>query len=301
MTYGRLYLAAARLILRMSRQTQPQLLLLLLLIDLTFYASVAFNQCMARSVTDRDARPNSLRIVHLSFTSRPPLERRRELPMTTTRPQSSQSPQSLQSLDDLLAAQARRSSIARMGAYAMYEKHGSAALSVRRMETRMKRYEERVDPTGELARRDPQDLASRVDAALKLDMAKVRYARSQRAADRRALQEMLLHTPPDDVSQLGAIAAALALNGESENQAPSTPRRGQTEAASVSAEAAPKPHNLRKQAKIVSSDGGAGSVSHAPRRRQTSTPSGSSTKSMATPQKKATKSYGKSKHSDSRN
>src|SRR6185312_2124463 len=129
-------------------------------------------------------------------------------PMTTTRPQPFPAPQSPQSLDELLAAQTRRSSIARMGAYAMYEKHSGKELSARRMATRMKRYEERIDPSGELARRDPQDLANRVEAALKLDMEKVRYARTQRATDRRALQEMLLHTPPDDQAQLAAITAA---------------------------------------------------------------------------------------------
>jgi hypothetical protein len=152
-----------------------------------------------------------------------------------------------------------------MGAYAMYEKHGGKDLSARRMATRMKRYEERIDPSGELARRDPQELATRVEAALKLDMEKVRYARTQRAADRRALQEMLLHTPPDDQAQLAAITAALSLNQRGD-------RTTKTEAASALTEAAPKPHNLRKQAKIVSSDGGEVTIAPTSRRRQTSTP-----------------------------
>lgn len=207
--------------------------------------------------------------------------------MTTTHPQSqSQS----QSLDDLVAAQARRSSIARMGAYAMYANNDAREIAAKRMATRMRRYRERVDPTGDLARRDPQELQRRVEAALKLDMEKVRYAKSQRASDRKALQEMLLRTPSDDVRQVAAITAALALNEKGEDhpqprtQPHTQPRTHKRGAASVSAEAAPKPLSTRKQAnRSSSSDGGALTISPSTRRRQTSTP----TSSTRTSQKKA--------------
>lgn len=208
--------------------------------------------------------------------------------MTTTRSRGQPQPQTL---DEMLEAQARRSSIARMGAYALYEKHDARELSERRMATRMRRYRERVDPTGELARRDPQALAKRVEAALKLDMERVRYAKSQRAADRRALQEMLLHTPPDDVKQLAAITAALTMNARGEDLT-----EQQNETASVEAEAACSPHISGNTQNYVSSDGGTVTIAPTPRRRQTTPPASP----KRTTNKKAAKPHGDQKRSHRR-
>ena len=124
----------------------------------------------------------------------------------------------LAEIEDQIAAQTKRREIARLGGYAMHAQHDGKTVATRGMDTRMRRYRERLDPTGELAQRDPQALAKRVEAALKFDMAKVREARSMRisarreeakrqqareqrtrAAVRSVLMAALSRTPPDRI------------------------------------------------------------------------------------------------------
>lgn len=211
--------------------------------------------------------------------------------MTTTRPHLDQ--QDRKSVDELLAAQQRRRDIAQLGAFAQHAKHDPRETTRGAFEARMRRYREQVDPTGELAQRDPLALAKRVESALKADMAKVRLARSKRVDDKRAALDRLRHTPSNHFQRLDTAATAVAVSvvetamlgaelttledlterharkSSQHNAAPSAP---QNETAPVGTETVPQPHVSRKLAKFVSSDDGEGSVSHAPRRRQTSTP-----------------------------
>lgn len=220
--------------------------------------------------------------------------------MTTTRPQSAQS------FDEVLAQQQRRRDIARAGALAQHAKHDPRETTRGAFAARMRRYEEEVDPTGDLKRRDPQALAKRVESALQRDMAKVRLARSKRADEKRSALTKLRATPSNQFRRLDDAATAVAVSvvevamlGEELTTLEDLTERHQrqhgdrqNEAAPAETEAAPSPQFSAKHPKIVSSDGGALSVAPTRRRRQTSTPSGSST---ATPQKKATKDHGTSK------
>lgn len=211
--------------------------------------------------------------------------------MTTSSP-SSPHP-SMAEVNAQLAAQQRRREIARMGALAMHAKHDGKAVAARTMEGRMRAYRERVDPTGELAKRDPQELARRAEYLLKLDMARVRYAKREREAERAKLHDMVRRTPSDDLPMLGAELVALEMNGQTlarlEHDA-LTLRAMQNETASAETEAAPSPQISGNTQKIVSSDGGEGSVSHAPRRRQTS-PATSPKRASKGSQQKATKNH----------
>lgn len=180
------------------------------------------------------------------------------------------------SLDELLTTQQRRRDVARLGAYSMHAQHGSEPQR-KAFQTRLRRYEQQIDPTGDLARRNPQELARRVDAALKADMARVRLGR---ATQEQALREMLARTPANDLAQVGAIVTALALNNSGDAPQPVTPKTPKTPktpistkqaVASVEAETTALPRAQRKHPKSFSSDGGGKeSVARTPRRRQTS-------------------------------
>lgn len=188
-------------------------------------------------------------------------------------------------MDLQLAAQERRREIARMGAYAQHAKHDARETTRGAMEARMRRYRAEVDPTGELAKRDPRELAKRVESQMKLEMARVRLARRQKQEQRMRLEQQVLRTPSDDIPQLAREIVALEMNTRATRRLETAERELQelttttphqkptkTEAASALTEAAPKPHSSRKQPKIVSSGGSVESVTRAPRRRQTSTP-----------------------------
>lgn len=189
---------------------------------------------------------------------------------------------------------AQRSEIARMGAYAMYAKYDGKQVAARRMETRMRKYREQADPTGELAKRNPRELEKRAEALLKQEMARVRLAKSQRASERARLVEMARETPSNDMAQLGAVVEAWTLNSQAALRLDTdeaelrtlmaTYGHGETqihETASALTEAVPQPQISRNTRKNFS-DGGNASVSHAPRRRQTTTPT-------STPKSKGTK------------
>lgn len=134
----------------------------------------------------------------------------------------------LQDLNTMLAKQEQRREIGRLGAYAMHAKHDSKAVSGRSQATRLRHIRERLDPTGELARRDPQELAKRVESALNEEMARARLAKRQRAINRQEdasrqqkrdqrarlaaceiLQTQILITPPDRIPQLATLLLAL--------------------------------------------------------------------------------------------
>lgn len=197
-----------------------------------------------------------------------------------------------QDVDRLLAAQNKRRDIARLGAYAQHAKYDPKVTTRAAFEARMQRYRDQVDPTGELAKRDPQALAKRVDSALKADMRRVRLARTQRAearadADARRtelLRERLRQIPSNELLEVLDAAAALAVDiTESAllNEEPDAAHTAHTEAAPALTETAPMPQSSGNSQKIVSSDSGADSVSPTPRRRQTTTPKNKGTEKKA--------------------
>lgn len=196
-------------------------------------------------------------------------------------------------VDALLSRQQQRRDIARLGAYAQHARHDPRETTRGAFEARMRRYEQQVDPTGELKRRDPQALARRVQAALNEEMARVRLARSKRAAEKRDAIERLRRTPPDKPARLDAAATAIAANIvetalisdelttlEDAHDALDAPLKlgrprsaDKTKAASVSAEAASTPKSQRRNTRLViSSDGGAHTIAQTTPHRQTSTP-----------------------------
>lgn len=196
---------------------------------------------------------------------------------------------SQRSLDELLTTQQRKRDIARLGAYAMHAKHGSEPQR-KSFNTRMRRYEQQIDPSGDLARRNPQELARRVDAALKADMARVRLGR---ATHEQTLRQMLARTPANDLAQVGAIVTALALTSEESSHSNSDSNSSddsKKEVASVEAETTSTPRIQRKHPNSFSSDGGKDSVTRAPRRRQTS-PDNSPKMPTGAKEKKAAKHH----------
>jgi hypothetical protein len=80
----------------------------------------------------------------------------------------------------------QRASLARMGAYALHGQYDSKALTRGAREAKRQRWAQQVDPTGELARRDPAELERRIKSLQALEMEKVRFAKLQKAGLRKA-------------------------------------------------------------------------------------------------------------------
>jgi hypothetical protein len=80
---------------------------------------------------------------------------------------------------------AQRSSLARIGAYALHAQYDARTTTQKARETKLARWQAQVDPTGELAQRDPDELKRRVKACQALEMEKVRFAKMRKAQARK--------------------------------------------------------------------------------------------------------------------
>jgi len=96
-----------------------------------------------------------------------------------------------------------------MGAYALHGQYDSKALTRGARDAKQRRWAHQVDPTGELAQRDPKELARRIKSLQAQEMEKVRYAKLRKAGLRKAEE-----------------ARQAALQGESEEIAAEIPLVG---------------------------------------------------------------------------
>jgi len=73
-----------------------------------------------------------------------------------------------------------------MGAYALHATHDGRELAQKARDAKERKRQAQVDPTGELAQRDPQELAKRLQQLQNLEMEKVRFAKLQKRQAREA-------------------------------------------------------------------------------------------------------------------
>lgn len=87
-------------------------------------------------------------------------------------------------VEQQLREQEERRARGKLGAWTLHATHDSQALTRKAFETRMENFRKQADPTGELAQKNPQELARRTQALLNADMSRLRLAKLKKARER---------------------------------------------------------------------------------------------------------------------